>query len=106
MRHDESGSATIINLTIIACTLLIVGVLLGATHRVAMNTYAVALADIAVLAVAQTGSCDAAVQVASRNPRYSLNISRCEVEGFTAQVEVRGGVIRVVQATSRAGPEW
>lgn len=106
MRMGERGSATIIHLTLIAATLTILAAILGAASMTAVKSHAGAVADLAALAAAETGTCVAAEQVMARNQKYNLGLIRCQSVGLHAQVQVGRGGILEVSVTSRAGPDW
>lgn len=102
---SEAGTVTVINLVLMACLLAIGAVMtLGALHT-GMRSHTSAVADLAALAAAQTGSCGSAAKVVERNPRHGARLLRCEIDGAFAQVLVRSEAIRF-EETSRAGPAW
>ncbi|HLS01198.1 MAG TPA: hypothetical protein VK054_04345 [Beutenbergiaceae bacterium] len=105
-QEAERGSATVINLAIIACTLIIGVGLIGANAHLGAQSYATGVADIAALAAATTGECQAAIDVVARHTKYPLRMDRCVQEEGHAQIRVIKGGVLAVEATSRAGPSW
>lgn len=101
----EAGTATVINLVLIAC-LLAIGITMSlASFALGARSHTSAVADLAALAAAQAGSCAGAEQVVERNPRHGTRLLRCEIDGAFAQVLVRSETI-TYEETSRAGPAW
>lgn len=103
---NERGSATILHLAIATAVLMLAAALAAATGNAAAKTHAVGLADVAAIAVAQSGTCEAAERVVERNKKYSLSLQRCAFDGGYAQVEIARGAPLRISATSRAGPTW
>lgn len=105
-QEAERGSATVINLAIIACTLIIGVGLIGANAHRGAQSYTTGVADIAALAAATTGECQAAVDVVARHTKYQLRMDRCVQQEGQTQVRVIKGGVWAVEATARAGPSW
>ncbi len=106
VRSAEQGSATVINLALIASVLALGLALAGAAMQVSAKSYAHGIADFAALAAAHHGSCESAGDVLARNPKYHFRLARCEVEGAFAQVEISRTGPSAVSVTARAGPQW
>lgn len=102
----EDGSATVINLALIACLLAIGLALSAAAIHLCARAYAHGAADLAAVAAAQDGACSAAQEVLGRNHSFRLLLTRCEIRNGFAQVEVRRPGPVAVVVTSRAGPVW
>lgn len=107
--RSEEGSATVVAVGVVAGTLLVTSAVLAGCAGVVGHQRAVAAADAAALAAADTASgllpgdpCGEAARVASAN---SATLPSCTVEDGVALVvaEIAVGPI-VLSARSRAGP--
>ena len=105
-RGGEVGSATIINVALIACLIAIGLALSAAAIHISARAYAHGVADLAAIAAAQNGACSAAQEVLGQNTRFRLQLTRCEITGGYAQVQFRRPGAVAVLVTSRAGPTW
>lgn len=104
--HPEQGSATILNVAMIAGALLIAMGLLGASQQIGIKSYASGVADIAALATATSKDCQRAHDVVTRHTKHRLRLTKCTIEDGFAQVQVLTGGRKETTVTSRAGPSW
>jgi secretion/DNA translocation related TadE-like protein len=95
--------------SIIACVLAVVGLVVPVSLALAVKQQVAGAADAAALAAADTASgavagfpCDAAARAASLN---GAELARCELDGLIATVAARTGYLGFdVTVEARAGP--
>lgn len=105
--NPERGSGTVVVLAIIACALMLGLSLVAVNHHLAARAHLQAVADIAAIHAAGSGSCAAATQAAAKNSAGpAVVVGRCELHGLFAQVELVAAGPIALRATSRAGPIW
>ena len=106
--RSDAGVATVFAITVITGLATVLFVMLNVGSWVLERSRAAAIADIAALAAATSGSCEAAEHVALVN---GARVQRCAWQGsdvvVVIETEMRGGRMmispRSVEAGARAG---
>ncbi|WKK70823.1 helicase [Rathayibacter oskolensis] len=109
VRSREEGSAAVAAISVVAATVLVTAAVLSGCGAVVAHQRAVAAADAAALAAADTASgllpgepCDEASRLATAG---GAELTACALDGETASVEVAVAVGPLtLRARSRAGP--